>query len=148
MSLFARAIRQLRRCLHKVLRLPLLSHYVRNSLSHPAPSPYLLLEYIGPETGRMLSQTFDAHRGDKARRQRLFKGIAQIMLSLPRVPQTRIGSFQFHDDGTITLTNRPLSCSMMILENEGAPRTIPRGETYSCTDAFVSDTRTSIRPIL
>ena len=70
------------------------------------------------------------------------------MLSLARVPQTRIGSFQFHDDGTITLTNRPLSCSMMILENEGATRTIPRGETYSCTHAFVSDTRTSIRAVL
>ncbi len=148
MSLFARVIRQLRRCLHRVLRLPLLSHYVRNPPSHPVPSPYLLLEYIGPETGRMLSQTFATHRGDKARRQRLFKGIAQIMLSLARVPQTRIGSFQFHNDGTVTLTNRPLSCSMMILENEGAPQTIPRGETYSCTDAFVSDTRMSVRAVL
>jgi len=61
------------------------------------------------------------------------------MLSLARVPQARIGSFQFHDNGTVTLTNRPLSCSVMILENDGAPRTMSRDETFVCTDAFVSD---------
>ncbi|UNI23400.1 hypothetical protein JDV02_009222 [Purpureocillium takamizusanense] len=99
----------------------------------------MVLEYLSLETGRMLSDTFDAFRGEQTRRERLLRGISRLMLSLARVPQARIRSFQFHDDGTVTLTNRPLSCSVMILENDGAPRTMVRDETYSCTDAFVSD---------
>ncbi|KAI5860294.1 hypothetical protein GGS23DRAFT_582044 [Durotheca rogersii] len=99
----------------------------------------MILEYLGPETGRMLSDTLDMYREDEARRQRLFRGMSRIMISLARVPQAHIGSFQFHDGGTVTLTNRPLSCSMMISENDGAIRTMPRNETISCTDAFVSD---------
>lgn len=61
------------------------------------------------------------------------------MLSLANIPQPRIGSFQFHADGTITLTNRLLPCSVVILENEGARRTIQRNETYTCTEPFVAD---------
>lgn len=99
----------------------------------------MLLEYLGPETGQMLSDTFHLHREDKAQRQRLFRGISRILLSLARIPQSRIGSFEFHSSGVITLTNRPLSCSVMILENDGVARTIPRNVTFSCTDAFVSD---------
>ncbi|KAI0971288.1 hypothetical protein F4678DRAFT_472741 [Xylaria arbuscula] len=95
--------------------------------------------YLGPETGRMLSDTFHMHREDEARRQRLFRGISRIIISLARLPQARIGSFQLNDSGTVTLTNRPLTCSMMILENEGATRTMPRNDTINCTDAFVSD---------
>ena len=64
------------------------------------------------------------------------------LLYLARIPQARIGSFQFNDNGIITLTNRPLSCSMMILENDGATRTIQRNDTFSCTHAFVSETLT------
>ena len=62
-----------------------------------------------------------------------------MMLSLARVPQPRIGSFRFNADGTITLTNRPLPCCVAILENNGAPRTIPSDETYSCPEPFVAD---------
>ncbi|MCF6792447.1 hypothetical protein L3H48_11110, partial [Corynebacterium sp. MC-05] len=61
------------------------------------------------------------------------------MLSLACVPQPRIGSFQFHDNGTISLTNRPLTCTMMLLENEGTPRTIERNNTYLSTEQFVAD---------
>jgi hypothetical protein len=99
----------------------------------------MVLEYLGPETGQMLSDTFDIHREDEARRQSLFRGMSRIMISLARIPQARIGSFEFNDEGTVTLTNRPLSCSMMISENDGAIRTLPRNDTMSCTDAFVSD---------
>lgn len=102
----------------------------------------MVLEYLGPETGQMLSDTFDIHREDQARRQRLFRGISQILLSLARIPQAQIGSFQFNANGIVSLANRPLSCSMMILENDGATRTIQRNDTFSCTDAFVSDTLT------
>lgn len=99
----------------------------------------MILEYLGPETGQMLSDTFQMQREDEARRQRLFRGLSRIMISLARVPLARIGSFQFNDNGTVTLTNRPLSCSMIILENDGATRTMPRNDTINCTDAFVSD---------
>ncbi|KAF9768344.1 hypothetical protein IL306_014378 [Fusarium sp. DS 682] len=87
----------------------------------------------------MLSNTLDKYRADPERRQNLFHGLARIMLSLARIPQSRIGSFQFHNDGTVALTNRYLSCSLAILENDGAPRSIQRNDLYSCTDSFVSD---------
>jgi len=102
----------------------------------------MVLEYMGPETGQMLSQTFDTFREDEAHRQRLFRGMSRIMLSLARIPQAQIGSFQFNDNGIVTLANRPLTCSTMILENDGATRTLQRNDTFSCTDAFVSDTLT------
>ena len=50
-----------------------------------------------------------------------------------------MSSFEFHSDGTIALTNGPLPCSVMILENEGAMRTIQRHETYSCVEPFIAD---------
>jgi hypothetical protein len=87
----------------------------------------------------MLSNTWDKHRGDPVRRKRFFHGLTRLILSLARVPQPQIGSFRFHRDCTISLSNRPLSCSVIILENDGAPRTIPKNTTYSCTDSFVTD---------
>ncbi|EFY93749.1 hypothetical protein MAC_00240 [Metarhizium acridum CQMa 102] len=113
-----------------------------NPPGHQVRTAYMVLEYLGPETGQMLSDSFDAHQEDEIRRQRLFRGMSRILLSLARIPQAQIGSFHFHNDGTVTLTNRPLSCSMMILENDGAVNTIQRSTTFSCTDAFVSDTLT------
>ncbi|POR34351.1 Uncharacterized protein TPAR_05431 [Tolypocladium paradoxum] len=139
MPFFPRIVRQFWRSIYRFFRLPLLSHYVWNLPSHQMCSAYMVLEYLGPETGQMLSDTFDTYREDEAQRQRLFRGMSRIMLSLARIPQAHIGSFQFNDNGTVTLTNRPLSCSMMILENDGATRAIQRNDTFSCTDAFVSD---------
>lgn len=119
---------------------PLLSHYTAHSASPSLLSTaYMLLEYIGPETGQMLSQTWHEQRHEPERRRRFFYSLSGIILSLSRVPQPRIGSFQFHDDGSVTLTNRPLSCAMMILENDGSPRTIGPRDTYVSTEAFVSD---------
>lgn len=37
------------------------------------------------------------------------------------------------------MTDRPLSCEMMILENQGAPRIIEKNTTFICTDASASD---------
>ncbi|PNY27693.1 Uncharacterized protein TCAP_02379 [Tolypocladium capitatum] len=70
---------------------------------------------------------------------RLFRGISRSMLSLARIPQPQIASFRFHDDGTVTLTNRPLTCSMMILENDGTPRTMERNSIYLSTEPFIAD---------
>ena len=99
----------------------------------------MLLEHIGPDIGQVLSNTWEKHRDDPRRRQNLFRGMSRLMLSLANIPQPRIGSFQFNPDGTITLTNRPLPCSIIILENDGALRTIQRNATYTCTKPFVAD---------
>lgn len=101
-----------------------------------------MLEYLGPDVGQTLSTTFAANKEDEDRRARLFKGLSRIMLSLARIPQAQIGSFQFRSNGTIALTNRPLSFSMMISENDGAKRTMERNETFTCTDAYVSEALT------
>ncbi|KAI1159765.1 hypothetical protein F5B18DRAFT_664322 [Nemania serpens] len=140
LPLLARVARLSWRFVYRILRLPLLSNYVLNVPSQQMyPASYVVLEYLGPETGQMLSDTLNLHREDEARRQRLFRGMSRIIISLARVPQAHIGSFQFNDSGTVTLSNRPLSCSMMIAENDGAARTLPRNSTINCTDAFVSD---------
>jgi hypothetical protein len=99
----------------------------------------MLLEFVEPGTGQMLSNTWVEHQEDLIRKQNLFRGIARLILSLARVAQPRIGSFRFHGDGTVTLTNRPLFCSTIIPENDGAPRTMQRSDTYMSTEALASD---------
>lgn len=103
----------------------------------------MLLEYISPEIGQTLygtlEETLKEGRDDPIKRQRLFQGITRIMLSLARIPQPRIGSFQFNGDCTVSLTNRPLNCTMMIMENEGMLRTMHKDDTYTSTDSYVSD---------
>ena len=101
----------------------------------------MLLEHIGPETGEMLSLTWsDDHLSDTARRKNLFAGMARIMLSLARIPQPYIGSFRFNtSDCTIALSNRPLTCTMAIFEQQGTPRTIPQDRIYQSTESFASD---------
>jgi hypothetical protein len=110
---------------------------------HPNPqllkTAYIILDYIKPKVGTMLSNSWSQHMGDPVRRENLFHGLARIMLSLARIPFPRIGSFQFHDDGTLTLTNRPLSCSLIILENNGAKRIIERDQTYTTIEPYISD---------
>ncbi|KAK3335106.1 hypothetical protein B0T19DRAFT_113 [Cercophora scortea] len=131
-----------RRCVYGLLQYPLISQYIPlriTATNHRVPSAYVLLEYIDPAIGQMLSNTWNKHREDPARRQRLFQGMSKIMLSLARLPQPRIGAFQFNNDGTITLSKRPLCCTIMLLENDGAPRTMQGNDTYTCTDAYASD---------
>lgn len=139
MPLLARIVRRCWRLVYSLFRLPLLSEYIQSYPDCNLTSAYMLLEYLGPDTGRMLSNTFDAERGDLEKRQRLFKGISRIILSLAKIPQSRIGSFCFNNNGIVTLTNRPLCCSTMILENDTGARSMQRSNTYTCTDAYVSD---------
>lgn len=108
-------------------------------IPHRLDTGYMLLEFIEPSEGQMLSSTWQDHEKDSVRLKNLFRGMARVMLSLARIPQPRIGSFRFHNDGTITLTNRPLTSSTMILESKGAPRVMLCKNTYACTEAFVSD---------
>ncbi|RSL56541.1 hypothetical protein CEP52_016812 [Fusarium oligoseptatum] len=136
---YIRILHALRRSVYSLFQLPILSQYTNATTAPSIRTSYMLLEHIGSETGQMLSTTLDKHKSDPGRRQRLFHGMSRIMLSLARIPQPHIGSFRFHDDGTISLTNRYLSCSLAILENEGAPRSISRNDLHTCTDSFVSD---------
>ncbi|KAF4448254.1 Aminoglycoside phosphotransferase [Fusarium austroafricanum] len=136
---YLRLLRMFQRRLNALLHRDILSYYTLHPSRHHLPTAYMLLEHIGPDVGQMLSNTWPDQSNDLGRKKRLFRGIARAMLSLARVPQPRIGSFQFHDDCCIRLTNRPLTCSMMIFENDGTPRAIQNTETYSCTESFASD---------
>ncbi|KAH8651802.1 hypothetical protein BGZ60DRAFT_497399 [Tricladium varicosporioides] len=131
--------RKLQRYFRNALQYPHLSQYAFSPTCLRLPTAYMLLEHIGSDIGEELSNTWDEHREDPVRRQNLFQGMARVILSLARIPQPRIGSFQFHNNGTITLTNRPLLSSVIILENDGASRTISRNETYTSTEPFVAD---------
>ncbi|POR32377.1 Uncharacterized protein TPAR_07412 [Tolypocladium paradoxum] len=137
--LYIRLVRAFQRYFNRHFGYPTLSRYTLNPTTYRLPTAYMILEHIDSNMGQLLSHSWDMHRRDPSYRRRLFQGMAHLILSLARVPQPRIGSYQFNNDCTITLTNRPLSCSMMILENDGAPRTVERSDTYTCTDAFVTD---------
>ncbi|KAM4065851.1 aminoglycoside phosphotransferase [Hirsutella rhossiliensis] len=135
--LYARICRSFWRWIYRVLNNPLLSNYSRDASVPAVDTPYMLLEYIGADTGQELSLTWAQHLHDADRRNRLFRGISRIMLSLARLPQPRIGSFLFNtSDGTISLSNRPIICTMMIFENGGTPRAMEPGQTYQSTDSF------------
>ncbi|RSL67600.1 hypothetical protein CEP51_012642 [Fusarium floridanum] len=126
--------------IYRAFRYPLLSSYSRNPTTRSLGISYMLLEYIGPETGKMLSLTWEQHLNDVDRRTRLFRGMTRIMLSLARLPHSRIGSFKFNThDGSVSLSNRPLTSTMMIFENSGTPRTIEPFQLYQSTDRFAAD---------
>ncbi|KAM3450738.1 hypothetical protein MY3296_005892, partial [Beauveria thailandica] len=133
-----RTLRRLCRWAYSWLGLPLLSNYVRDSAAPSIGTAYFLLEYLDPTVGQMLSLTWARYKNDPSRRTRLYRGLAHVMLSLARVPQSVIGSYQFNAlDSTIRLTNRPLICSTIIMENSDTPRTIHN--TYQDVGRFTSD---------
>ncbi|EQK99850.1 Protein kinase-like domain protein [Ophiocordyceps sinensis CO18] len=138
--LYAAICRSFWRWIYRVLEYPLLSFYSRDASVPAIDTPYMLLEYIGANTGQELSLSWAQHLHDADRRNRLFRGISRIMLSLARLPQPRIGSFLFNtSDGTISLSNRPMTCTMMIFENGGTRRVMEPGQTYQSTDSLVTD---------
>ncbi|ROT34966.1 hypothetical protein SODALDRAFT_363661 [Sodiomyces alkalinus F11] len=70
--------------------------------NHALETGYVLLEYIQPKVGRMLSMTWKKYRNHPERRRSLFRGLSRLILTLARIPQPRIGSWQFHNNGTVT----------------------------------------------
>ncbi|KAG6003912.1 hypothetical protein E4U21_001590 [Claviceps maximensis] len=135
----SRLPRALLRWFRSFFRLPSLSQYAPMSIPAQLSSQYMLMEFIGPDTGRLLSDSWNEHGDDLLRRRRLFRGIAHIVLSLSRIPQPRIGSFKFHDDCSITLTSRPSLAVATLIENSGAKPSIHSEDTYTCTEPFVAD---------
>ncbi|KAF2803003.1 uncharacterized protein BDZ99DRAFT_400822, partial [Mytilinidion resinicola] len=79
------------------------------------------------------------YMGDPVRKAILFKGLARTTLSLARVPLPRIGSFTFHDNGTIALSNRPLTSTLAIMESYGTPKAIEPNTTYASVEPYISD---------
>lgn len=87
----------------------------------------------------MLSESWETLRHDLGRRAVLFRDLSRTILSLGRVSFPRIGSLTIDNYGIVSLTNRPLTCTLQQLENLGIPTDIPRSQTYPTTDAYFSD---------
>jgi hypothetical protein len=99
----------------------------------------MLLEFI--DKGKPLANSwFSTTPVDSAKRHNLFRGTSRLILKLARVPLRRIGSFTFDPDmGTISLTNRPLTSGIAIIENDGASRVMDSDQTYESVDPYVTD---------
>ncbi|PNY23580.1 Aminoglycoside phosphotransferase [Tolypocladium capitatum] len=138
-SIHRRLWRRICRALYSILRYPTLTYFAPNTLGHGLPTAYMLMEYVGSDVGQKLSDTWEQQRQDSTRVETLCRSLSRIMLAMSRTEQPRIGSFRFNDDGTITLTNRPLTRSITMLEGAGTPGTMQANETYGCMDAFVAD---------
>ncbi|OAX81433.1 hypothetical protein ACJ72_04226 [Emergomyces africanus] len=138
----SRYLHYLRRLILKAFTRAVPSRYI----PHKGPNAsglqtgYLLIEYVEEADGLMLSQTWDNGRSDVKLRANLFRGLSKILLAMAGVPVPRIGSYIINDSGLLTLTNRPLSIEIAELEKGGIPVDIPRGVTYSSTDAYLAKT--------
>ena len=87
----------------------------------------------------MLALSWEEHRHEKSYRERLFRDLARVSLSMNKVPLPHIGSLSFNSRGFITLSNRPLNLHFQMLENEGIPTSIPRQRTYTAVEPYISD---------
>ncbi|PKY04249.1 hypothetical protein P168DRAFT_297150 [Aspergillus campestris IBT 28561] len=83
---------------------------------------YLLIEFIEETRGK----TF-------------FHDLSRIFLNITRFPLPRVGSFVIDMNGSLRLTNRPLSVEIQQLENENIPTEISRDYTYLTADSYITD---------
>ncbi|KAJ5383726.1 hypothetical protein N7517_001637 [Penicillium concentricum] len=97
------------------------------------------MDYIGNSEVQMLSETWDEDRQDQAKRTNLFRGLSRMMLSLSQISLPRIGSWALDSNGTLRLSNRPLTLRLHQLENGGIPTNISRILTYSAADLYYLD---------
>ncbi|KAH8710096.1 hypothetical protein GQ44DRAFT_626978, partial [Phaeosphaeriaceae sp. PMI808] len=116
---------------------PVPSRYVRRHSPLSMDTGYLIVDCV--KEGEMLSQSWDSLRHDQDQRANLFTSLSRIILSLARIHFQRIGSLTIDNNGVLSLTNRPLTCTLQQLENCGIPTNIPRHLTYATTDAYLSD---------
>jgi len=139
MPWYLRFIQYCRRWLRSLFCYPPLCPYIRRRQPYSLNSGYLLLEYIEPDEGSMLSESWEERRHDPIRRTNLFKGLSQIILSLGRIPLARIGSFTLDNMGVLSLSNRPLTLRLHELENSGIPINMARKDTYTAMEPYVLD---------
>lgn len=137
----SRIFQRLRRRLLNWLNYPTPSPYVQHRTKDQAvlSSPYILIEYIDPSRGKMLSETWEEGRHNSKLRMNLFHGLSRIILTLAHTPLPRIGSFVLDEKGYLSLENRPLTADIQQLENEHIPVDMARNTTYSTVDSYVND---------
>ncbi|WPH04260.1 Hypothetical protein R9X50_00714900 [Acrodontium crateriforme] len=114
-----------------------LSPYVSHRRRNLPGVGYLIIEYV--EKGSMLSETWPEQSDDPKRRENLFRGLSQTLLSLAKIPLPKIGSWTINDSGIIALTNRPLSLLLHEFESHEIPTNIPRDLTYYSIEPWVLD---------
>ncbi|RMZ90278.1 hypothetical protein DV736_g2496, partial [Chaetothyriales sp. CBS 134916] len=73
------------------------------------------------------------------KRTNLYRSLARIMLDAASHPQEKIGSLTVLDSGELSLSNRPFTPRLALLENKGIPTGIPKNRCYSTTEAFLYD---------
>jgi hypothetical protein len=95
------------------------------------------VDFIEKEQGTLLSDLWPPKC--KEQRQNFYKCLSKTMLDLASRPQKRIGSLTVHNSGEISLSNRPLTLRIPLLENENIPTNIPRGRCYSSVDSYAYD---------
>lgn len=128
-----------RRQLRSVFRYPPLCPYVRRRQPYSLKPGYILIEYIEEDEGVMLSKSWEEKRQDKSRRTNLFTDLSRIILSLGRIPLARIGSFTLDNTGVLSLSNRPLTLRLQILENRGISFNMTRENTYTAVEPYILD---------
>jgi hypothetical protein len=111
--------------------------FVPSSCPIRLPSGYLIMDLVEPHQGKMLDTKWPA--ADPNHRRKVFRGLANILLDLMKVPLPRIGSFTVLDTGEVTLSGRPLTAALALLEAEEISSEIPPGTTYSSADSYVED---------
>ena len=76
---------------------------------------------------------------DPNNRRKVFRGLANILLDLVKVPLPRIGSFTVSNTGEVTLSGRPLTAALALLEAQEISSEMLLGTTYSSADSYVED---------
>ena len=138
---YSRCLSRIQKILQLLCRRPVSSPYIRRDLRADIALGigYLLMDFIEEEQGRMLSTTWDALSGDPERRRNFYQDLAQIYLSLARVPLPHIGSLTIDDQGVVNLANRPLSMIIPEAENDSCPPVVGRSYLYSTVESYVLD---------
>ncbi|KXS95320.1 hypothetical protein AC578_10464 [Pseudocercospora eumusae] len=99
-------------------------------------SGYLLMDMITEDQGVLLSKKWPP---ESTKQKAVFlESLAEIMLDLA-LPLEKIGSFTVTDNGEVSLSNRPLTSRLAVLENNGVPSGIPQSTCYATTETYVSD---------
>ncbi|PSS16501.1 hypothetical protein M430DRAFT_50880 [Amorphotheca resinae ATCC 22711] len=129
----------LRRTILSMLGYPVPCRYISRRCPSSLGVGYLIMDYIEDADGRMLSESWEELHHDPNRRTTLFRDMSRIILALGQLPMPRIGSLTIDNRGVLSLTNRPLTCQLQIMENGGIPTNIDRNLTYSNTGTYLLD---------
>ncbi|KAI1933645.1 hypothetical protein LOZ65_000281 [Ophidiomyces ophidiicola] len=104
----------------------------------PLPYGYTLVDWVASDDVDLFPVALlISHK--EAQFKNLYRSLSKIMLSLAKLPQSRIGSWTMDDDGCIQLSNRPTLRYLFELENMYIPSGISRNTTYTNADSFHLD---------